>query len=228
MKRIPIMIIIFILTFSTHHLFSQTTWTFEDDQHIFTLHLDTLDCGGSTDDDCLSVTAIHIKNTLHPDKSQIIQTDVFTLNGFPDTGKIFIIEDINFDGYKDIRLISWVSTNLQTTYWYWVYNVSEQRFQRITDLDEIMNPEFNLNTKTIHSWWRDGFFAFGHALYKWDLNKIILIAQEEEVWGLDPKEGGVSTTIINRNGKFTTTEKNVSDYEIDFMHHLESCKLLHN
>jgi transcriptional regulator with XRE-family HTH domain len=133
------------------------------------------------------------------------------------------IEDMNFDGNPDIRTLNWLSTNLQTTYWYWLYDETNQQFQLDTTLEEIRNPDFNPAKKTIHTWWSDGYQNSGHAIYKWKENKLQLIAEETETWGIDSNASGILITERMIDGEIKVTEREVKKRTLDYLHNGAGC-----
>jgi hypothetical protein len=217
----------FFLTFilCNHLSFGQNKWTYTGNHHTFIVTVDTVLCGGTTGDYCPTVTAIHIYNLIDKKLIETILPGQFLFDTFLDSTTVFAVEDMNFDGTTDIRLLNWTSTNLQTTYLYWFYNETTGQFLSDTTLVELINPTFNTKTKTIHTWWRDGFYSYGHAIYEWHDNKIKLIAEEEESWGIDPNSTGIRTIRRSKNGKINIQEIEVKEHKLDYMHKPDECKL---
>ncbi|MBK9194628.1 MAG: hypothetical protein IPO17_06485 [Flavobacteriales bacterium] len=78
-----------------------------------------------------------------------------------------VVEDVNFDGAADLRLLSWHSIEHYRTYWYWLFNVRSGSFERDTVLDGIMNPGFDHGERSMHSWWR-GLNLFANEEFEYD------------------------------------------------------------
>ncbi|MGL4596597.1 MAG: XAC2610-related protein [Bacteroidia bacterium] len=206
-------------------MFGQKTWTLKDKQYSFVATIDTVLCGGISGEYCPTVTAIHIYTLDDKKQIQTIIPEQFLFDGFLDSSIVFAVEDMNFDGNTDIRLLKWASTNTQTTYCYWLYDSVTGKFERDTALDVLRNPAFDSTTKTIHTWWRDGFYSSGHALYEWHENKLRLIAEEEAVCEMELNSICILRTKRRKNGTVNVTELEVKEYELDYMHHSNKCTL---
>jgi hypothetical protein len=90
-----------------------------------------------------------------------------------------MIEDMNFDGYDDFRVVSLTSTNLQCSYWFWFYDKDKKIFYRDTLYDRFEEISFDHKNKTVHSYWTCCIGWGYHALYKWENGKLELIGEEE-------------------------------------------------
>lgn len=101
--------------------------------------------------------------------------------------RVIVIEDVNFDGLKDIRLLSWHSIEFYPTYWYWMFNAGSNSFERDSTMDHIVNPTFDLGNRVVHSWWREGVTLFGNDEYEFD-DEGRLILKWSEVVGQFPGE----------------------------------------
>src|SRR5690349_6731085 len=90
-------------------------WSFKDEKHSIILNIDTILCGGIAGEYCRTVKTIDIYSNKTHKKIQTIIPEQFILDdGLTDSSLVFAIEDMNFDGSNDIRLLNWLSTNLQT------------------------------------------------------------------------------------------------------------------
>jgi hypothetical protein len=59
------------------------------------------------------------------------------------------IEDMNFDGYPDIRLPQVLPIEGSIYFYYWFYDPEQQLFVRNTILEDFRSPEFNLQNQSI-------------------------------------------------------------------------------
>jgi hypothetical protein len=201
-------------TLMTFNAMSQTTWTFKDSKFIYKISSDYVPLGGTTGELGPAVNKIEIYNALDKNKIQTIKPEEFIYETFLDSSKVFKVEDMNFDNHNDIRLLNWTSTNLQTSYWYWLYNKNTGKFESDTTLEKFWNPYFDQVKKTIHKHWRIGLSEFGHANYKWTEKGIQLIAEQVEYWGMG---GGSQGTLITRrfvDGKLIEKEIEVEEFTI--------------
>jgi hypothetical protein len=118
--------------------------------------------------------------------------------------QVFIVEDMNFDGYADIRLLQFLPAAPNLPYYYWTYDPTTQRFQRQKALEEITSPEFDSKKKLIYSFWRDGCCNHGLSTYKYMKGKPTLIEDSE----VKEEDGLVTTTIKKRvDGKMKLVKK---------------------
>ncbi|HLG02302.1 MAG TPA: hypothetical protein VI731_01825 [Bacteroidia bacterium] len=198
-------------------------WQFKDNQHLFILTIDTVFCGGTTRKYSPTVTSIDVYDVKDGKQIQTIVPDTFLLDKFLDSSIVFIVEDMNFDGVNDIRLINWLGTDLQKSYSFWFYNIQVQQFQFDTTLANFVNPYFDQSKKTFHTWWRTGFTNYGHALYKFENDKLQLITEEEENWDINPATPGTITLRQRSYGKIEEIEKKVKEPTIEYAH--EKCSL---
>ena len=128
-----------------------------------------------------------------------------------DTSYAFIIEDVNFDGQNDIRLISWTSIQSDKEYWYWLFNPKTGKFEKNSLLERFMNPEFDQELKTVYTRWRSGVYEYGQAIYKWQNNNCLL--EMEQVQYMNPSQELFYLDTYKRiNGVGECQEKEMSEY----------------
>lgn len=69
---------------------------------------------------------------------------------------IIICEDMNFDGYKDIRIHKEMPFEIDFQFLYWLYNPEKEKFEKNVSYEELYSPKFDLKKKEITSiWWGD-------------------------------------------------------------------------
>ncbi len=59
------------------------------------------------------------------------------------------VEDMNFDGYPDIRLPQVLPVEGSIYFYYWFYDPEQQLFVRNTVLEDFRSPEFNAKSQSI-------------------------------------------------------------------------------
>jgi hypothetical protein len=184
---------------------SQTNLAYSDKLFSFTLLVDSTLTADSVNYDCIvkSITVTRLK-----DKKQV---QVLTPEeNYPSCGlpkeQIFIIEDINFDGYNDIRLIQFLPAAPNIPYYYWTYNPSTQKYQRQKALEDITSPDFDHKKKLIYSFWRGSCCDHGLSTYKYFNGKPTLIEESE----IKEEDGKVITTLKKLvNGKMKLVKRTV-------------------
>lgn len=93
---------------------------------------------------------------------------------------LLVSEDINYDGYPDLRLIrSFTYASPLIHYSFWTYNPAVQKFEYDKTLDTISSPEFDPLHKEITSRWKSGKTR-GANTYSYTDDKLTLIRQETE------------------------------------------------
>lgn len=92
-----------------------------------------------------------------------------------------IDNDVNFDGYKDIGLLSYKG-NYNTSYSFWLFDKKAGQFKYNKNLSNIYNPAFLDNKKEICSKWHSGLTEFYLEKYFWKNNVLVLKEKYEENW----------------------------------------------
>lgn len=121
--------------------------------------------------------------------------------------KFFVAEDMNFDGYKDIRLMSFWGATGNTGYTYWLFDPSRNFFVENKDLSSLSNPTPDVGTKTIatHSVGGMAGCIYNNGTYKFDENgKLILIREEKQDWVVASKSF-LKTISELKNGKMVVS-----------------------
>lgn len=125
----------------------------------------------------------------------------------PRSGNFFGAQDMNFDGYKDIRLMSWWGATGNTGYTYWLFDPSKNIFVENTDLSSLSNPTPELQSKTIatHSVGGMAGCIYNNGTYKFDENgKLILIRSEKQDW-VEETKSFIKTISELKDGKMVTS-----------------------
>lgn len=99
------------------------------------------------------------------------------LNAQTPVEEAFQIEDMNFDGYLDFRLIEFLPMTPNIPYLFWLFDPKAGEFVRNLELQKMTFPEFDANQKLIISSWKDQGNASGTDYYQWKENKPVLIRQ---------------------------------------------------
>lgn len=92
----------------------------------------------------------------------------------------FELEDVNFDGYLDIRLFDTLNGNYRVEWIYLVWNVEEQRFENDPRLNQISLASFNQEEQLIYGMERDGAVNHYYSTYQYIDGEIVLIRYYEE------------------------------------------------
>ncbi len=201
-EKMRLVTIIFILTLTYTTTFASYKLTYKDKNFLFTLTIDSALSGDMINYDCfvktISVTRLSDNKAIQT----IIPKENYTYCGFP-SNQLFFIEDINFDGHNDIRFIKLLPASPNIPYYFWTFNSKTQLFEQDTTLENITDPTFDYDDKTVYSSWRDGCCTHGSDTYKYINGKITLIKQS------------IVTTDTETNKQTIITKKLVSGQLIE-------------
>jgi LysM repeat protein len=109
----------------------------------------------------------------------------------------FDVEDINFDGYHDMRLMESMLGTANAKYLYWLFEPQTGRFVKNTALSAIISPRVDAENKQIISAWRDGCCYYETDYYQVVDNKPLLVRQEKEEYD---EAGTKKVTVWERVG----------------------------
>lgn len=123
----------------------------------------------------------------------------------PGTGSDIIIEDMDFDGIKDFRIIAMLPAGPNIPYICFLWDKKSGKFIHAEFLDDITSPVFDSKKKTITSESRDNASTYRKEVYKYTGGKPLLI---EEVI-TEYKE------LKDANGKLRTHEIKTTKKLID-------------
>lgn len=99
----------------------------------------------------------------------------------------FTLEDVNFDGYQDIRLYDTPNGNYRVEWIYLVWNPAANRFEQDKRLNEISLAQFDQDKQLIYGMERGGAAYHYFSTYQYINGEIVKIRYEEEegLWQSD-------------------------------------------
>lgn len=184
-----------------NHGFAQRIFVFKDAVFSFIIKADTvpyLDSSGFN----YQVKAIDIYKIANHEKVQtIIPPEDNRIETYLDSDRVFKIEDMNFDGYDDIRLLSLFDTHMQSNFYCWLYSKSKGIFERDTSLESITNPEFDKKTKTVKGYERIGFRDEEDKVFKYGSKGELILIYEKDINADITGTKTIITTKKRVNGK---------------------------
>ncbi|HEY6159821.1 MAG TPA: hypothetical protein VI112_01320 [Bacteroidia bacterium] len=149
---------------------AQKKWVVHDSDFAFVLRADT-------GEGWIAVRRVTVYRLPRWEK---IQTITLPENNVQDFGEgPFLIEDMNFDGHDDFRVVSITTTNFQRSFWFWFYDEDKHIFYRDTIYDGFPEISFDHKNKTVHYYSTCCIGWGSHGLYKWENGKLTLIGEEE-------------------------------------------------
>lgn len=93
----------------------------------------------------------------------------------PGTGNDIIIEDMDFDGINDFRIIAMLPPGPNIPYICFLWDKKSGKFVHAEFLDDITSPEFNSKTKTVTSSSRESANKYRKDIYKYKDGKLVLV-----------------------------------------------------
>jgi len=133
------------------------------------------------------VERIEIYKSDQSDPIQILQS---RMDAEPyQNSNYFQPEDINFDGYKDIKLLIWWGVTGNEGYDFWLFDPNAEKFIFNSQLSKAGNPRPNEKTKELVNSWVGGMAGkvYGKETYKFIEGKLILIKEEHQDWVQEKK-----------------------------------------
>lgn len=127
---------------------------------------------------------------------QFIQKLSFDETQTPDGEKLgVVIEDMNFDGYKDLRIQQLTPAGPNIPYYYWLWDKKSSKFLRNKELEQITSPEFDYKNRVIKSSVRNTASSYSEKSYKY-INGVPTLNKEidkdfdidKKVWHITIKE----------------------------------------
>jgi len=125
-----------------------------------------------------------------------VQELVFSETSTPDGSQLgVVIEDMNFDGYKDIRIQQFLPASPNIPYYYWLWDKKSSKFIKNNNLEKITSPVFDAKSKSIKSNVRENAGTYYDYEYKYIGNELTLTREteriadpEKKVWHITIKE----------------------------------------
>ncbi len=157
-------------------------------------------------EDCIAVREIGIRRGEAP-----VQTiaGLDTETPWTDDYVGLELQDVDFDGYADLRLVAFVPAGPNVPYLNWRYDPAAQRFERFEALDAVSAPVFDPETRTVSSEWRSGAATYGADTYRYEGGALVLVRQETRTARDD---GGFDVVVRERvGGEMQVVSETVED-----------------
>lgn len=93
----------------------------------------------------------------------------------------FQMQDISFDGIKDIILSAGHYGNALTSYEFgWIWDKEKEEYVACESYRQIPNPSVDRKQKLVRSTWRNSAASHGYAIYRYENGEFVLKSQMEE------------------------------------------------
>ncbi len=154
--------------------------------------------------DDYSVSANRITVYKNDGKETRVQALEFEATETADEEKLgFIVEDMNFDGYNDIRIQVNNPAAPNNSYYCWVYDPAKGVFVEDCALGGLISPAFDQAAKLVHSYERVSAAEYLSWTYRYVNGVLTLILEKKATY--DPGTGARVETVKELvNGKWIT------------------------
>lgn len=125
------------------------------------------------------------------DKKKLQTINIADVNSFgdatttcpePGTGSDIVIEDMNFDGINDFRIIAMLPPGPNIPYICFLWDKKSGKFVHAEFLDDITSPEFDSKTKTVTSSSRESANKYRKDVYKYSSGKLVLVKSVVKIY----------------------------------------------
>lgn len=119
-----------------------------------------------------------------------------------------VIEDLNFDGYTDFRILVDIGTAGTDVYQYWTWNERAEQFDKNMELEELKlyNPKFDSESQTIVSYYADSATDSEERMYQYIDGMPKLVKWVKCSFDFDVEKLQVITTELQDGGLFVKEE----------------------
>jgi hypothetical protein len=171
----------------------QAPYTFSDKDFVFALEVNKRP-SADTEGSLCDVKSLTVRRKSDGQELQKMVLEDILLDCYLEPGRMLVVEDINFDGRNDIRVLSMLDARLQSTFQYWLYDKKTGRFERAARFEGLTSPSFDAKTRTVTSVLRVG--AANKTVEKFQVRKdgtLELLYREEttQSW----QDGTTSVTV---------------------------------
>lgn len=102
---------------------------------------------------------------------------------FPDLETAgLVIEDLNFDGYRDLRLPEFLPASPNIPYLYWLYNPETAQFERNRALEYITSPVVDVERQMITSMSRLNAATYVLSDYQIEGDRFVIVQERTEIY----------------------------------------------
>lgn len=96
-----------------------------------------------------------------------------------------VVEDVNFDGYADVRIVQYLTGGSSLPFTYWLYNPATERFERAEGFDVVKSPQVDHDKRLLVSRQKTGANETVTEFYDPQGQTIMLIRKEVRNYSSD-------------------------------------------
>ena len=126
-------------------------------------------------------------------------------------GHELVFEDMNFDGYDDIRIAAFVTPGPNVPYICWLWDKEAKQYVHDAGLSEIASFEIDQDNGWIHASNRVNAMTWRTEFYRWTDGKLTLFKAEEVSFAEDDVEEIVTWEL--KDGELVETGRTIEKFE---------------
>ena len=157
---------------------------------------------GDKDTSSFSAYGIHV---IAPDGKEHMLDQFDSLLPEGSEPDALIVEDVNFDGYNDLRIMKYLPGGANVPYYFWIYNPAKEVFEENKAFEVVVSPTVDTSKKELISRQRVSAAEYHTEYYKTDGSEPILVRREERVFSSDGSSVMKFFTVAS-DGTETLTE----------------------
>src|SRR5690606_12383065 len=92
------------------------------------------------------------------------------------------VEDVNFDGFADLRIMKYLPGGANVPYFFWLYDPTTDKFQEAKAYEVVMSPQVDLSNKELISRQRLSAAEYVTEYYQPQGSVPVLVRREERVY----------------------------------------------
>lgn len=178
MKKLLILFCLCLATSgASQELFTELQARIQNDGPLYTFRV-----LGEADGSSFSAYGIHI---IAPDGTEQMVDQFESL--LPEGSEIdaLYVEDVNFDGYADLRIMEYLPGGANVPYHFWLYNPATEKFEESVEYKLILSPQVDSANKELVSRQRVSAAEYVIEYFKPDGTIPRLIRREERKYEPD-------------------------------------------
>jgi hypothetical protein len=136
-----------------------------------------------------------------------VQTLVTHMSEPPLEGTDYLLtEDMNFDGYNDLKLVTSAGATGNTHFDIWLFDATSSQFTFHEGLSGLTNPRTDLKNKTVNSFSHSSAAEFENQTFIWQSGQLVLTREVVQMYNQATDK--ITCTISERqNGKMIVIGK---------------------
>ena len=171
------MILFLISPLTAQELFTELQAQVHEEQDLYTFRV-----LGDRDSYAFSAYGIHI---IAPDGTEQMLDQFDSILPEGSEADALYVEDVNFDGYADLRIMKYLPGGANVPYLFWLYNPETKQFEQSKAFEVILSPQVDRGAKVLISQQRVNAAEYVREYYKPRGPLPVLVKREERKYSPD-------------------------------------------